>query len=43
MDRKTILALYDKEQRIDIEYPDLYKEVTGDVVRFTGPAERHSG
>lgn len=42
MDRKTILALYDKEQRIDIEYPDLYKEVTGDVVRFTGPAERHS-
>jgi hypothetical protein len=42
MDRKTILALYDKEQRIDIEYPDLHKEVTGDVVRFTGPAERHS-
>ncbi|NCF67368.1 MAG: N-acetyltransferase [Chloroflexi bacterium] len=42
MDRKTILALYDKEQRIDIEYPDLHKEVTGDVVRFMGPAERHS-
>ena len=42
MDRKVLLALYDKQQRIDIEYPDLFKEVKGGVVRFTGPAERHS-
>jgi hypothetical protein len=42
MDRKVLLALYDREQRIDIEYPDLFKEVKGGVVRFTGPPERHS-
>jgi len=42
MDREMLLALYDKEQRIDIEYPDLFKEVTGGVVRFLGPPERHS-
>ena len=42
MDRKVLLALYDKEQRIDIEYPDLFKEVKDGVVRFTGPPERHS-
>jgi len=42
MDRKVLLALYDKEQRIDIEYPDLFKEVNRGVVRFTGPVERHS-
>ena len=42
MDRKVLLALYDKEQRIDIEYPDLIKEVKDGVVRFTGSAERQS-
>ena len=42
MDRKVLLALYDKEQRIDIEYPDLRKEVRDEVVRFTGPRERPS-
>jgi hypothetical protein len=42
MDRKMLLALYDKEQRIEIEYPGIRKEITGDVVRFTGPPERHS-
>ncbi len=42
MDRELLLALYDKEQRIEIEYPDICKEVKADVVRFTGPAERHS-
>lgn len=42
MDRKMLLALYDKEQRIDIEYPDLFKEVKDGVVRFTGSRERHS-
>lgn len=42
MDRKMLLALYDKEQRIEIEYPGIRKEITGDVVRFTGPPQRHS-
>ena len=42
MDRKVLLALYDKEQRIDIKYPDLFKEVKDGVVRFTGPPERHN-
>lgn len=42
MDRKVLLALYDKEQRIDIEYPDLFKEVKGGVVRFVGSPDRHS-
>ncbi len=42
MDRRLLLALYDKEQRIDIVYPDLIKEVESGVVRFTGPPERHS-
>jgi GNAT superfamily N-acetyltransferase len=42
IDREGLLALYDKEQRIEIEYPDISKEVTGDVVRFIGPPERHA-
>lgn len=42
VDREVLLALYDKEQRIEIEYPDISKEVRGGVVRFTGPPERHS-
>ena len=43
MERNLILALYDREQRIDIEYPGLQKEVAGGVVRFTGPPEHDSG
>ncbi len=43
MDRNVLLALYDREQRIDIEYPGLNKEVSGGVVRFTGPAHHGSG
>lgn len=43
MDRPLILALYDRELRIDIEYPGLKKEVTGGVVRFSGPPEHQSG
>ena len=42
MERNILLALYDREQRIDIEYPGLKKEMSGGVVRFTGPPE-HSG
>lgn len=43
MDRDVLLSLYDREQRIDIEYPGLMKEVTGGVVRFSGPAEHEHG
>jgi hypothetical protein len=42
LDREGLLALYDKEQRIEIEYPDICKEVNGGVIRFTGPPERHA-
>ncbi len=42
LDRDGLLALYDKEQRIEIDYPDISKEVKDGVVRFTGPADRHS-
>ena len=43
MERSVLLALYDREQRIDIEYPGLSKEVSGGVVRFTGPPQHRSG
>lgn len=43
MERDVLLALYDREQRIDIEYPGLTKEVAGGVVRFSGPPEREQG
>lgn len=33
-----ILALFDREQRQDIEFPDMRKEVTGSVVRFVRDA-----
>ena len=43
MDRNLLLALFDREQRIDIEYPGLEKEVAGGVVRFTGPPDHQNG
>ncbi len=43
MDRNVLLALYDRELRIDIEFPGLEKEVAGGVVRFSGPPEHHNG
>jgi GNAT superfamily N-acetyltransferase len=43
MERDVLLALYDREQRIDIEYPGLTKEVAGGVVRFSGAAEHDHG
>jgi len=33
MDRSKIIALYNQDQRIDVEYPDMRQEVTPDVVR----------
>ena len=38
MDRQEILTLYDKQQRIEIAYPDARKEVLPEVVRFVRPA-----
>jgi ribosomal protein S18 acetylase RimI-like enzyme len=43
MERNVILALFDREQRIDVEYPGLTKEIAGGVVRFTGPPDHDSG
>ncbi len=38
MDAHALLALYDREQRIDIEYPGMRKETPPRVVRFSRPA-----
>lgn len=37
MEQEAILALYDQEQRIEIEYPDMRKEILPHVVRFVRP------
>jgi hypothetical protein len=38
MNIQDILALYDKQQRIGIEYPEARKEVLSYLVRFVRPA-----
>ncbi len=38
MDIQDILALYDQQQRIDIEYPGMRKDVSPHLVRFVRPA-----
>ncbi|MCI0396137.1 MAG: N-acetyltransferase [Chloroflexi bacterium] len=38
MDTQEVLALYDKEQRIEIEHPGTRKDVLPHVVRFVRPA-----
>jgi hypothetical protein len=38
MNREQILAEYDRQQRIEIEFPDMRKEVTPHVTRFIRPA-----
>lgn len=38
MDLQRVLALYDQELRIDIEYPGMQKEVLPQIVRFVRPA-----
>ncbi len=40
IDRRTVLALYDRELRIDVNVPGLFKEISGGVVRFMGPPDR---
>lgn len=42
MDMAELLALYDQEQRIGIEYPDMRKDVLPHVIRFVRPAPGHS-
>lgn len=42
MDVAELLALYDQEQRIGIEYPDMRKDVLPHVIRFVRPAPGHS-
>jgi GNAT superfamily N-acetyltransferase len=34
MNKSQIIALFDQDQRIDVEYPDMRREVTPDVVRL---------
>lgn len=34
MNRNNLLARYDKELRVHMQYPEARREVTGDVVRF---------
>lgn len=38
MNTQEILALFDQQQRIEIEYPDMRKEVLPHVIRFVRPA-----
>jgi len=38
MDNRELIALFDQEQRIEIDYPDMRKEVLPHLVRFTRPA-----
>lgn len=38
MELSALLTLFDQEQRIGIEYPDMRKDVLPDVVRFVRPA-----
>jgi hypothetical protein len=38
MNTDELLALYDKEQRIEIEYPGVQKAAFPDLVRFVRPA-----
>jgi hypothetical protein len=34
MNKSQIIALYDQDQRKDVEYPDMRREITPDLVRF---------
>jgi hypothetical protein len=38
MNRQELLTLFDKEQRIDIQYPDMEKQILPHLVRFVRPA-----
>lgn len=38
MDQQEILTLFDKEQRIEIEFPDMEKQIFPHLIRFVRPA-----
>lgn len=43
MNRSQIIALYDQDQRRDLEYPDMRREVTPEVVRLIDTSEALEG
>ena len=43
MDKFQILALFDRDQRIDVEYPGMRREVTPSVVRHIDTSEKREG
>lgn len=44
MDRETLLAIFDREQRLEIEFPGTHREQVGSVIReITGGDEPHRG
>jgi GNAT superfamily N-acetyltransferase len=38
IDKKSLLAQYDREMRVEIEYPEARKEILPEVVRFISPS-----
>ena len=43
MDKSQMIALYDQDQRIDVEYPGMRREVTPDVVRHIDTSDTREG
>ena len=43
MDRSHIIALYDQDQRINIDYPDMRREITAEVVRLIDSSNGREG
>jgi hypothetical protein len=43
MNKSQLIALYDQDQRIDVEYPDSRREVTPDVVRHVNTSGNGDG
>ena len=43
MHRSQTIALYDQDQRKEIEYPDMRREVTPDVVRHVDTSDSREG
>lgn len=43
MNKSEIIALYDQDQRKDVEYPDMRREITPDVVRHIDTSGMRKG
>ena len=43
MNKSQMIALYDQDQRIDVEYPGMRREVTPDVVRHIDTSDTREG